>query len=240
MRARSRPHRVEFIDLPHCVGYVPGAAWAGRPTARGEMNTKHEYVILAVAVVSMYSAVAVAQSPPLEVKGVPLGASMAELQAKIPGFTCAGSKCQFSLDSYTRSECGPFSTSASYNECYHRAVAATDFGPAHVLSYTAEFRDNKLGRMSLSVGQIFIDRIVIALTEKYGTPTSDIVKPIQNRAGATFGNRVAIWERPDGSIKVEQRNASIDYGAVIISTKAFDEAALKEFVEKAKASASRL
>jgi hypothetical protein len=177
-----------------------------------------------------------AQGPPLEIKGVPIGASMDELQAKIPGFTCAASGCILLVSSYVSKQCG----SGASSNCLLKAWEPLKFGPAFPKYYRAEFKDGKLARVSVTIDQGLAGQVIIALTEKYGKPSTDDVKSIQNRAGATFDNRVATWVRDDGEIKVEQRSGSINDGDVTISAKGYNEAATKEIVDKAKASAKGL
>jgi hypothetical protein len=181
----------------------------------------HKYVMAAVASAFIYSAVTVAQLPPMDVRGVPLGASVAELQSKIPGFECVRTECSFSVRAYTGKQC----RNSGDLECLRKVWSTTDFGTVHVRYYLAEFRDDKLGRIVARVDQEDLDELVIGLTKKYGAPTSDSVKQVQNPAGATLENRMVTWERPDGSIKVQQRYAYSDECAVIISSKEFGEAA---------------
>ena len=190
------------------------------------------------------ASVAGAQTPPLEVKGVPLGASMEELKAKLPAFDCAKTSCTLFMTLYVNKQCPTRMATAQspqvWADCVSNVRDPLKFGPANVSYYEASFMDGALGRVFIRIGQIAADQVVIALTEKYGKPTSDSVTSIQNRAGATFDSRVVVWLREDGQIRVEQRYGNVDEGAVIISSKTYDAATSKATVDQAKASAKGL
>lgn len=184
-----------------------------------------------------------AQSVPLEIKGVPFGATADELLAKLPAAKCYPSGCLLSPSDMAEKQCGSMLDAVrnkSVMECRNSAIKESNFGPAPTSLYMFEFRNGKLANATISFYETANLPLVIALTEKYGKPTSEKLVPMQNRAGAKFENKIVTWDLPDGRIEVSQRSSSIDKGSVRMSTTEYLKETAKEMIDKAKASASKL
>lgn len=174
--------------------------------------------IIAIVAITAWVTSVHAQSVPLEIKGVPFGATPAELMVKIPGTKCSGNECLFS---------------GSYAE-------RISFGPATTRWIMFYLSDGKLANAQVGISAIDHFPVVIALTEKYGKPTSEKSVPVQNRMGAKFDNHVATWNLPDGVIEAKERNGTVDSGWVIMSTTQYLKDKEKELIDKSKAAASKL
>jgi hypothetical protein len=158
------------------------------------------------------SAIAAAPTPPLEVKGVPLGATVEQLQQAIPLFKCHGATCIFDPIDAASAQCGPASSEPAVLDCYGRSGSEYAFGPARGAKYSAYLKDGRIGEFRVTFPTARADEVVIALTEKYGTPSDDRRFETQNRLGARFGNRAVTWRRADGEITVERRSVDVDTG----------------------------
>ena len=158
------------------------------------------------------SAIAAAQTPPLEVKGIPLGATAEQLQQAIPLFKCRGATCIFDPIDAAIAQCGPVSSDPAVLGCYSSSGSEYAFGPAHGAKYTAYLKDGRIGEFRITFPTASADEVVIALKEKYGVPSGDRQFETQNRLGASFVDRTVTWHRSDGEIRVERRSVDVDTG----------------------------
>jgi hypothetical protein len=158
------------------------------------------------------SAFAAAPTPQLEVKGVPLGATVEQLQQAIPLFKCNGATCIFDPIDAATAQCGSVSSEPAVLQCYGSSGSEYAFGPAHGAKYTARLKDGRVGEFRVTFPTARADEVVIALTEKYGAPSGDRQFETQNRLGARFVNRAVTWHRADGEITVERRSVDVDTG----------------------------
>jgi hypothetical protein len=181
-----------------------------------------------------------AQAPPLEMKGVPLGAPKQDVITTIPGMECRGiagpNVCYLLTTSVVTKGCPPSASAQCIKEGFERLK----FGPAITNSYWVDLRDDKVARIRVQFGMTQFGPVVVALTEKYGAPSSDVVDEVQNRMGAKFRNRIVKWDRPDGLIRARERGPDIDTSDVTMETKEYAAATAAESTEKAKASAKAL
>jgi hypothetical protein len=165
------------------------------------------------------SAIAAAQTPPLEVNGVPLGVTAAQLQQAIPLFKCHAATCSFDPVDAAMTQCGPVGSDYAVLECYARVGREYAFGPAHGAKYTAYLKDGRVGEFRVTFPTASADEVVTALTEKYGAPSSDRQFETQNRLGARFVGRTVRWRSTGGEITVERRSVDVDTGlATLIAT----------------------
>lgn len=162
-----------------------------------------------------------AEVPPIELKGVPLGATQAELTEKIHGFSCSSTRC-FYLQS-----------SASSPEAYR-------FGSVTPVGYAVELVDDRVAYISVLIQESAYGEALAALKEKYGRPTTERVEKKSNAMGATFESRIATWSRKDGQIKIEQRGSTVDRGSVTMHVPDFFIRKGREAEEKARAAAKNL
>ena len=90
------------------------------------------------------------------------------------------------------------------------------------------------------MGQAWLDKVIDALTEKYGAPTKDEATTVENRMGAKFDSRVAVWSLTDGNIVARRRGADLEYGDVTFTATGYAERAAAAQHEAAKAATSKL
>jgi hypothetical protein len=164
---------------------------------------------------------------PLEVTGVPMGVSMAELKSKIPGFQCTASSCTLTVSEHIAKACGGVADSA----CAAKERDKFRFGTVQALYYEAEFRDDRLGKMFVRVGRVE-DDAVAQLTDRYGKPSHDVSTPFLSKTGPGFTNRTLTWLLPDGKLFIKQPYGSIDEAAVIVTSQLFEAAAAKDALDR--------
>ena len=63
------------------------------------------------------------------------------------------------------------------------------------------------------------DRVVGALTERYGKPSNTETSVVQNRAGASFDQVEVTWKIGDSHLVVNKRSSTIDEMSVSLSTR---------------------
>jgi hypothetical protein len=166
---------------------------------------------LALALLAASSITAV--SAPLEVKGVPLGATVEQLQQAIPLFKCYGATCTFDPVDAALARCGEARVDQAVLECYGRTGSEYAFGPVHGAKYSAFLKDRRVGEIRVTFPVAHSDEVVIAMIEEYGKPTDDRQVESQSRLGEKFSNRVVTWSRPDGTLTVERRSVDVDTGS---------------------------
>lgn len=156
-------------------------------------------------------------APPaaVEFKGVPMGATRAELLATIPAFKCTGQTC------FLMSPTEPF-------------------GPAATKSWLANLREDHVVSIFVSLDQQLFDSVVTALIEKYGKPKSDVRGEVKNRMGAGFEQREVLWILPTGSIQGRRRSNDINTAGVMMMAPGEEDRQAQERADKAKAAASKL
>jgi len=165
------------------------------------------------------SALAAAPVPPIAIQGVPLGATVEQLQRAIPQFKCYGATCTFDPMDAAVAQCGEASADQSVLGCYGRSGAEYAFGPVHGAQYSAYLKGGRVGEFRITFPVARADEVVAAMTEMYGKPTNDRQFQSQSRLGEKFDNRAVTWDRPDGVIAVERRSVDVDTGsATFIAT----------------------
>lgn len=157
-------------------------------------------------------ALAATSAPPLEVQGVPLGASVEQLQQAIPLFRCYGATCTFDPAEAASARCGPLSSDPAVLGCYGRSGSDYAFASVHGAEYVAYLRAGRVGEFRVTFPTAHADEVVSALQQKYGPPSDEREFEAQNQLGARFVNRVVTWRRADGEISVERRAVDVDTG----------------------------
>lgn len=188
-------------------------------------------------------AIALAQAPPLEFKGVPLGATEAQLLEKYPAFHCRddekfGRLCTFHYESY-----GYFcqsKTEEPFQACIRQRQALQEFGPTNPTMYIAKVRHSTVQSVDIMFPADDFRAVAAALAEKYGRPTREGSGVVKNRMGAAFDNRTVEWTRRDGKLRIEQRGSSIVESVVSMTTPKFQGTEATEISGKTKAAASKL
>jgi hypothetical protein len=179
---------------------------------------------------------AFAESPKLEFKGVPLGASQEEMLTKLPPFRCYGAECLYaSVISLNR--CRETSDKASCEAVMRELM---HYGAANAKKYAATFRENKLASVSVTIDPSGFDALISTQAEKYAPPSSDEKSTIKNRMNAEFDQRRVEWKLPDGVIVASKRSDRVDESVVRMATNEHIAALEKESAEKAKAAVNKL
>jgi len=158
------------------------------------------------------SAIAAAPTPPLEVQGVPLGATVEQLQQANPLFRCYGATCTFYPAEAASAQCGTVSSEPAVLGCYARVGSEYAFASVHGAEYVAYLKGGRVGEFRVMFPTAHADEVVAALEEQYGAPSDDREFETQNQLGARFVNRVVTWRRAEGEIKVERRAVDVDTG----------------------------
>ena len=169
--------------------------------------------LIALVSAVLISAAAAQPTGPIAVQGVPLGATLEQLQQAIPQFKCYGATCTFDPLDAAAAQCGEASADQSVLACYGRSGAEYALGPVHGAKYSAFLKGGRVGEIRVTFPAARADEVVAAMTEKYGKPTDDRQFESQSRLGEKFGNRAVTWNRPDGVIAVERRSIDVDTGS---------------------------
>jgi hypothetical protein len=171
-------------------------------------------ISFAIAFTASY---ALAQTPRIEIKGVPLG---------------------LAPDAYAETFNGQLRCHDA--QCFAPPGAHIHFGSAIVDNANFDLIDGKVESVTLFIQERDFADLAAALTEKYGKPAEDHDAPVQNRLGATFHNRAAVWDLPDGTIVASQHAGDLDHGAVMFSSAKSRKAAADRSVSKPKQDAKGL
>lgn len=95
-------------------------------------------------------------------------------------------------------------------------------------------------RITLWTKQINYAELAGILKARYGAPTSEEVKDVKNRAGATFSSTELFWEGKHMTLVATERFDKIDESMVIFSDNASIQRVMDKRDAKAKDAASRL
>jgi hypothetical protein len=76
------------------------------------------------------------------------------------------------------------------------------------------FHNDVLTSVLLTFDSRSFRTVTSALSEKYGTPTSEKTDIVQNRAGATFDNRNVVWKNASGELTASERFSKITDSSV--------------------------
>lgn len=206
----------------------------GRQVTASNVTLRH---LAFVGTLAIFPMAAHADPPPLEYRGIVLGATAADLRDKMPWFECSSTECRYRPDPVAHCWNG----NAVNDDCMREQRDRQQFGPAFAKSITAYLDGTgHIQRFVIVYGQDWYAKLVAAVTSKYGPPTDQSEKTVQNGMGATFDSRTALWKRADGRITIEQRWLDLNSGGVLIeSAQAIaDDAAAER--RKAKEATSKL
>lgn len=95
--------------------------------------------------------------------------------------------------------------------------------PIHI-----SLKDDKVKLIRIKSNYINFKRIVSAYKSKYGKPSFEKTKILQNRMGATFKSKEIEWILKDGKILIKERARKYDEMAIYIISKDFDKVSKKE------------
>jgi hypothetical protein len=180
---------------------------------------------LLFAVVAGYviAGITLAQTPPVEFKGVSLGSSEAQWRTAFPFFRCEESSdktlsdraCLFDRarrSDMIRPNCGDGrddKTRACWQETNSHVDAFIPFGGTEIQRVIAHFRADRLIYVSVSFATRDYDKLTEALTAKYGKPLRS-EQQIVSRTGTRFQNEIARWDLKSGDLETRLYDATLD------------------------------
>ena len=156
----------------------------------------------------------------IEFKGVPFGASEAELLQLHPSAKCNAPKERLLVDRY----------------CF----ILVSYGGAEANVAFSLIEDKVVGATAAFASREF-DDVLRALTDQYGTPKIDR-QTVRNRLGAEFENVTARWDLPDQElvIRAQRYSGSLDTARVMFETHTLRRKGISEIEKSRKKRASDL
>jgi hypothetical protein len=165
-------------------------------------------IFVAIAA-GLCSGLAIAQTAPLDIKGLYPGQPIGAAEKIAPGLGLA---------------CGWFGTLGPTLECHYSprsryskepSVPALDtIAGRAALLWLLTARDGALTSVSATFRTQDFDLIAAALREKYGAETKRADSTIQNRAGATFDQVQIEWRAADRTLVITKRGGKVDTGRI--------------------------
>lgn len=166
-------------------------------------------------------ALALAQNTPLGFKGVPLGASQADLKSKHSNFRCQEAVCTWSL-----SACALAVPNSS--EC----IRSSTYGGVTFQFVEATFYDDKMGRVTVATSPAAFDRLKDSLVEALGKPAKIETFTEKTRAGVELQNDRYRWVKGESILTVVRYAGTADTASVSIMS---GEAIAREDAARRKA-----
>jgi hypothetical protein len=138
-----------------------------------------------------------------DIKGVPLGATQADLVFR-----------------FTRLECREAHSVTTERTC---AVPKDSYGGADAL-LLFYLNGGKVSNMGMRFSPKDFAGVIGAMKERFGAPASEETEIVTNRVGAKFENTIVTWKR-GGEVAVARRYAgALDRASItIVSTTFFEE-----------------
>lgn len=159
------------------------------------------------------AASATAQAPPIDFKGVPFGATAAQILKTLPKSNF-GSWCRAKLHDGT---------------C---ALYGVTFANQYAEGIDIAFKSGGLYSVTVRVDASTFDRVLQAITEKYGKPGHLETPELQNAVGAKFQGVRATWEDGTGAtINAYKHLGRIDSNLFLISSPARNKA-VRDYLAK--------
>jgi hypothetical protein len=210
-------------------------------------------LLLIVVASYVIAGITLAQTPPVEFKGVPLGSSEAQWRSAFPFFRCEDSSdkalsdraCFFDRarrSDMIRPNCGDGrddKTRACWQETNTRIDAFVPFGGTDIQRAIAHFRADRLIYVSVSFAERDYDKLTGALTVKYGKPLRS-EQQIVSRMGTKFQNEIASWNLKDGDLETRLYDATLDVALFQMTMPGLAAEIERRSEEAAKANAKSL
>ena len=181
----------------------------------------------------------IAMAAPIDFKGIPLGASAQEFSAAHPSYYCNATKTYCSTAAILSCKGHDF-RSPGYAECERSVIAAQTYAGLPVESIGAFFRNDRLAIVTVSMMPAQFPRVVMSLTEKYGSPTSQETNVMTNRIGTKVEARTVIWRANGSVIRVLEYAGSLSSAKVEILSEDYETARAQEILDKVKKGAKDL
>jgi len=215
----STPVSIDGTDLFKCMTQTAMTYFAG-PQAETKAGTNKKAQVGDSGV----------GAPPLEFKGVPLGATPAQLMEKLPPFECRESGCSF-LTAKARSA-NFCDSKPDPKRCLAAVGDLSEFGLAKAIRYSVSVLNGVIGQVEILVEREGFDELVAAMRAKYG-------KPIWVHSSEDDPDKRSVWwNRSDGKIRV----FTLFENRVVVqfTSRWYDAAKAKKAEEKARGDAKRL
>lgn len=172
---------------------------------------------------------------PLSLKGIAPGMTVEQVDAQHPGLAAkcgvwkdGGSRCTYSA----AREAGRSGAGA--------IPSLTTLAGINVELWLIRLREGKVASVTVGGSSKDFDRLIAAISEKHGKPTTLTESTIQNRAGASFDQVEAQWIIADTSLQIRKRSGNVDRMMVTLGSKTDRELMEKERQENAKKDATDL
>jgi hypothetical protein len=229
--------------------------WSAEHAATRTMPDSSQIARILLTVVAGYviAGITLAQTPPVEFKGVPLGSSEAQWRTAFPFFRCEESSdkalsdraCFFDRarrSDMIRPNCGDGrddKTRACWQETNNRVDAFIPFGGTEIQHAVAHFRADRLIYVSVSFATRDYDKLTAALTAKYGNPLRS-EQQLANRMGTKFQNSIASWNLKNGDLETRLYDATLDVALFQMTMPGLAAEIERRSEEAAKANAKSL
>lgn len=184
-----------------------------------------------------------ATAQPLEYKGLRLGAEAATLDPwlGVVGMKCepAGGLCRaLPVEDCANLPRHVANRAALFGECMAAMGKKLTFAGVRTSAPYVSVAAGAVESVTTSFQSDDFAEMLAAVVVKYGEPSASTSPKWQNKAGATFDNRVLVWRRADGLITMTLRGAERDRSTlsmVAAGTEEARESAQKTAAKKAVA-----
>lgn len=162
-------------------------------------------------------------APPIEFKGLQLGASLDQAKemfpmlACVPGVKTGVTEC-VEASGWNR-HCArreAYDNEADYEACQRAYNSLKTYAGLRIKRIALVFRDGSFTEAHVFIDPATYEQIVETISAKYGNPTSETSESVQNRFGARYENSLARWMLTDGYIGVNRYGSTLDTGIVIL------------------------
>jgi hypothetical protein len=187
---------------------------------------------LAAASLAIALAGQTAAQEPLTFKGLALGATQEQFKAVMPGIECTPTMCHMLL----QAQCRGLRGFDEIRACQRQF----DYGGQVVLWLSGDFEEGGLMAINARLDTRAFKPLLEAMVERFGAPTADEPRTVQNRMGASFDDRRVTWIRGDALLVLRQRSSKLDEAAVSLVSQSFLKRQRERSEQKAKERAKQL
>lgn len=187
----------------------------------------------------MLSGAALANEP-LALKGLPLGATLADVQRSYPSAKCPGddkaTMCIASYEITSRDLVGR----PGYPDSLEAVNKEMSVAGANMRTIMFHLHEGALERISMMPSPDVFEKVSTALIDRYGVPTSDESSIVRTKAGVEHTNRVIYWKLGGGFIRYSRFGSSVRNSSLTYSTYEALERMKRRAEESRKKAASDL
>lgn len=165
----------------------------------------------------MLSGAALANEP-LALKGLPLGATLAEVQKSYPSAKCPGGDkatvCIASYEIASRDLVGR----PGFPDSLEAVKKEMSVAGANMRTIMFHLHEGALERISMMPSPDSFEQVARAITDRYGPPASDESSVVRTKAGVEHTNRTIYWRLGGGFIRYARFGSSVDRSSLTYST----------------------